>query len=139
MKAGWRGLRMALAAMTFFSILLAIFARELASFMIDDESTIALTVTFIYIIAVAQPIMAVDITLSGALRGAGDTRFPLLATVCGIVFGRLLPALAFLALGLPIEAIFGVMLLDYVIKSSMLLARYRSGNWLGLKLAGAAS
>lgn len=138
MKAGWRGMRMALAAMTLFSVLLAIYARELASFMIDDETTIGLTVTFIYIIAIAQPIMAVDITLSGALRGAGDTRFPLLATVCGIVFGRLLPALAFLALGLPIEAIFAVMLLDYVIKSSMLLSRYRSGKWLGLKLAAAA-
>lgn len=134
-KAGWRGLRMALAAMTLFSVLLAIYARPLASFMIDDESTIALTVTFIYIIAVAQPIMAVDITLSGALRGAGDTRFPLLATVCGIVFGRLLPALAFLALDFAIEWIFSVMLLDYIIKASLLLSRYRSGKWLGLKLA----
>ena len=138
-KAGWRGLRMALAAMSLFSVLLAIFARDLAGFMIEDEATIALTVTFIYIIAIAQPIMAVDITLSGALRGAGDTRFPLLATVCGIIFGRLLPALACVALGLPIEAVFAVMLLDYIIKASMLLARYRSGKWLGHKVAGAGS
>ncbi|WP_162845945.1 MATE family efflux transporter [Seongchinamella sediminis] len=135
-QAGWRGLRMALAAMSLFSVLLAVFARDLAGFMIEDEATINLTVTFIYIIAVAQPVMAVDITLSGALRGAGDTRFPLLATVCGIVFGRLLPALACLALGLPIEAVFTVMLLDYLIKSSMLLVRYRSGKWLGLRSAG---
>ena len=139
MKAGWRGLRMALAAMSVFSVLLVIFAHDLAGFMIDDEMTVSLTVTFIYVIAVAQPIMAVDITLSGALRGAGDTRFPLLATVCGIVFGRLLPALACVALGLPIEAVFGVMLLDYIIKSSMLLARYKSGKWLGHKVAGAGS
>ncbi|WP_165954164.1 MATE family efflux transporter [Seongchinamella unica] len=138
-KAGWRGLRMALAAMSVFSVLLAIFARDLAGFMIEDEATIGLTVSFIYIIAIAQPIMAVDITLSGALRGAGDTRFPLLATVCGIVFGRLLPALACLTLELPIEAVFAVMLLDYIIKSSMLLVRYRSGKWLGLKLAGAGA
>lgn len=134
-KAGWRGLRMALVAMSIFSVLLAIFARELASFMIDDEETIKLTVLFIYIIAIAQPIMAVDITLSGALRGAGDTRFPLLATVCGIIFGRLLPALTFFSLGLSVHWIFAVMLLDYIIKSSMLLRRYRSGKWLSLKFA----
>ena len=91
MKAGWRGMRMALAAMTLFSVLLAIYARELASFMIDDETTIGLTVTFIYIIAIAQPIMAVDITLSGALRGAGDTRFPLLATVLASFSGACCP------------------------------------------------
>ena len=138
-KAGWRGLRMALLAMTIFSVLLAVYARDLAAFMSKDEQTIALTTTFIYIIAIVQPVMAVDISLSGALRGAGDTRFPLLATICGIVFGRLLPALAFLALGLPIESIFVVMLLDYIIKSCMLLSRYRSGKWLHLKLAGAST
>jgi MATE family, multidrug efflux pump len=139
MKAGWRGLRMAMVAMTIFSILLAIFARELASFMIEDETTIELTVLFIYVIAAAQPIMAVDITLSGALRGAGDTRFPLLATVCGIILGRLLPALLFLGLGLSIHWIFAVMLFDYIIKSSMLLKRYRSGKWLHLKIAASGN
>ena len=137
MKAGWRGLRMAIVAMSIFSVLMAIYARELASFMIDDEETVQLTVLFIYIIAIAQPIMAVDITLSGALRGAGDTRFPLLATVCGIIFGRLLPALAFFKLGLSVHWIFAVMLLDYIIKSSMLLRRYKSGKWLNLKFSGA--
>ncbi|MEH6585275.1 MAG: MATE family efflux transporter [Halioglobus sp.] len=135
MKAGWRGLRMALAAMSIFSVLLAVFARDLAGFMIEDEETIQLTVVFIYIIAIAQPIMAVDITLSGALRGAGDTRFPLLATVCGIIFGRLIPAFAFLTLGFSVHWIFAVMILDYIIKSSMLLRRYRSRKWLNLKLA----
>jgi Na+-driven multidrug efflux pump len=137
MKAGWRGLRMAIVAMSIFSVLMAIYAKELASFMIDDEETVQLTVLFIYIIAIAQPIMAVDITLSGALRGAGDTRFPLLATVCGIIFGRLLPALAFFKLGLSVHWIFAVMLLDYIIKSSMLLRRYKSGKWLNLKFSGA--
>lgn len=139
MKAGWRGLRMALAAMSIFSVLLAVFARDLAGFMIEDEETIQLTVVFIYIIAIAQPIMAVDITLSGALRGAGDTRFPLLATVCGIIFGRLLPAFAFLTLGFSVHWIFAVMILDYIIKSSMLLRRYRSRKWLNLKLAATAA
>jgi Na+-driven multidrug efflux pump len=134
-KAGWRGLRMALVAMSLFSILLALFAEELARFMIDDSEVIALTVVFIYVIAVAQPLMAVEFTLAGALRGAGDTRAPLLATLCGILLGRLLPALLFLWLDLSIYWIFAVMIFDYAIKGALLVRRYRSGKWLHLRLA----
>lgn len=132
--AGWRGMRMAMAAMTLFSIVLALYAKELAAFMIADPETQRLTVIFIYLIALAQPVMAVEITLSGALRGAGDTRFPLLATICGIVFGRLLPALAILLLNMSITWLFAVMLLDYLIKSTLVLVRYRSGKWLTLRV-----
>ena len=135
MKAGWRGLRMAMAAMLLFSLLMAVYAPDLAAFMIDDEETIRLTSSFIYIIAFCQPLMAVDFALAGALRGAGDTRFPLLATVCGILFGRLLPAAVFLALELSIYWIFMVMVLDYGIKAALVLHRYRSRKWMQLKMA----
>ena len=134
MRAGWRGLRMAMAAMLLFSMLMVAFATELATFMIDDEETIRLTAIFIYIIALCQPLMAVDFALAGALRGAGDTRFPLIATICGILLGRLIPALIFLALDLSIYWIFMVMVLDYGIKAVLVLHRYRSRKWMQLKV-----
>lgn len=130
MKAGWRGLRMALGAMLVLTVMMVYFAAELAAFMIDDPETIKLTTTFIYFIAVCQPLMAVDFALAGALRGAGDTRYPLIATTCGIVFGRLLPAALFVALDLSIYWMFAVMVFDYSIKSAMILYRYRSGKWM---------
>jgi len=74
--------------------------------------------------------MACEITLAGALRGAGDTRFPLKSTFCGMIFGRLLPAWLFLTLGLSVYWIFAVMLFDYSIKAIMLLRRYHSRKWL---------
>lgn len=129
-----RSLRMAFAAMTTLSILLAWFARPLALFMIDDPAVVELTVVFIYMIALAQPLMAFEFTLGGALRGAGDTRFPLIATFCGIIAGRLLPALLFYHLGLSVYWIFGVMLLDYTIKAVLLIMRYRSRKWIDIKV-----
>lgn len=129
-----RSLRMAFAAMTVLSILLASFAQPLARFMIDDPQVIELTVVFVYMIALAQPLMAFEFTLGGALRGAGDTRFPLIATFCGIIFGRLLPALLCYKLGLSVYWIFGVMLLDYTIKAVLLITRYRSRKWLDIKV-----
>lgn len=134
-----RSLRMALLAMTFLSIVLASFAEPLAHFMIDDQEVIRLTVMFIYVIAIAQPLMAFEFTLSGALRGAGDTRAPLVATFCGIIFGRLIPALLCLWLNLPVQSVFAVMLLDYGIKTTLLLRRFRSRKWLDIGIEPAGS
>ncbi len=135
--AATRSLRMALAAMITLSIALAWFAESLARFMIDDPEVVHLTVVFMYIIALAQPLMAFEFTLGGALRGAGDTRFPLVATFCGVIGGRLIPALTFLWLGLSVYWIFSVMLLDYAIKATILTYRFRSRKWLNVQFSAA--
>jgi putative MATE family efflux protein len=133
-----RSLRMALAAMVLLSILLALFAENLARFMIDDPEVVHLTVVFMYMIAIAQPLMACEFTLGGALRGAGDTRFPLIATFCGIILGRLIPALILMWLEFSVYWIFSVMLLDYGIKAAMLIHRFQSRKWLDIKIEAAA-
>lgn len=129
-----RSLRMALGSMILLSIILATFAEELARFMIDDPEVVELTIVFMYLIALAQPLMACEFTLGGALRGAGDTRFPLIATFCGIIFGRLIPALTFMWLEFSVYWIFSVMLLDYSIKAILLFYRYRSRKWLDVQM-----
>lgn len=128
--AGWRSLRLALVTMGGMSILQIYYAPELAGFMIDDPEVIRLTEVFIYMLAASQPLMACELTLAGALRGAGDTRFPLFSTLCGMILGRLLPAWLFLSLGLSVYWIYGVTLLDYSIKAGLLVYRYRSRKWL---------
>ena len=132
----WRSLRMALGAMTALSAILALFAHELAQFMIDDPEVVKMTVVFIYVIAAAQPMMACEFTLAGALRGAGDTRFPLIATFCGIILGRLLPALGCVMIGLSVYWLFAVMILDYFIKATLLIRRFTSKKWLKIELDG---
>lgn len=132
--AGWRSLRMALIAMTILSLVSAWFADELARFMIDNDEVAHLTVVFIYIIALSQPLMACEFTLAGALRGAGDTRFPLIATMSGIMFGRLIPAWLFATLGFSVYWIFAVMASDYLIKAVLLIHRFRSNRWLHIEI-----
>lgn len=132
--ATWRSLRMAVAAMATLSVLCAWYAHELAQFMIDDPVVIDLTVAFIYLIAVSMPLMACEFTLAGALRGAGDTRFPLIATFCGIILGRLIPASIFASLDFSIYWIFAVMVIDYSTKAALLTYRFRSKKWLNIKL-----
>ncbi|MDH5172061.1 MAG: MATE family efflux transporter [Gammaproteobacteria bacterium] len=132
LAAGWRALRLALLTMGAIALVQVWYARELASFMIADPEVIDLTVVFIYMLAACLPMMACDLTLAGALRGAGETRFPLKSTFCGMVFGRLIPAGIFLSLELSVYWIYAVMLFDYSIKAAMLVRRYHSRKWLGL-------
>jgi Na+-driven multidrug efflux pump len=106
-------------------------AGPIARFMIDDPEVVRLTVVFIYILGAVQPLMAVEFALGGALRGAGDTRFPFLAVLAGLLGVRCALAALFAWLGLPVEWIFAALIGDYVVKATMLTRRFRSGRWQG--------
>jgi len=43
------------------------------------------TALFLDVLCADQPLLALDFALGGALRGAGDTSFPLVAAICGLV------------------------------------------------------
>jgi Na+-driven multidrug efflux pump len=129
MQSGWRATGLSILTMTILGGSIAAAAEPLARFMIDDPEVVRITVTFIYIMAAVQPLMAIVFTLGGALRGAGDTRFPLLTTLVGLVFVRGGGAALFAWLGLDVTWIFGALILDYLVKSAMLTWRFHSGRW----------
>jgi putative MATE family efflux protein len=128
-SSGWRAMRYAVLSMSVLSVLIVSLARPIAQTMIDDPEVVRLTVVFIYILGAMQPLMAIDFALSGALRGAGDTRFPLLTTFVSLICGRVLLALLFKHLGLRVEWIYGALIADYIVKASLLTWRFRSGRW----------
>ena len=128
-RSGWRALGLAIASMILLSAAIVLFATEIARFLIDDDEVVRLTVAFIYIMALVQPLMAVEFTLGGCLRGAGDTRFPLMATMVGLCGVRVGLAAAFVSLDFSVEWIYAALIGDYVIKAAMLLVRYRNGKW----------
>jgi putative MATE family efflux protein len=133
-KSANRSLLLAVAAMFGIAVISMLNAHSLAAFMIKDPEVIEYTVAFIYMIGAVQPLMAVELALGGALRGAGDTRYPLLATFCGLVLGRVVPAATFAALDFSVYWIFASVLADYTFKASILGWRYRSRKWLDLDI-----
>ena len=128
-RQGWRATGLAIASMTALSLVIVFFARDIALFLIADEQVVQHTVTFIYIMAIAQPMMAIEFTLGGCLRGAGDTRFPLITTMIGLIGVRVGLATLFAYLGLGVGWIYGALIGDYLVKSLMLVHRFRSGKW----------
>jgi Na+-driven multidrug efflux pump len=73
--------------------------------------------------------MAIEYAMGGALRGSGDTRFPLFAVFAGLVGARVTLASLFAWLKLPVEWIFAALIADYIVKAILLTARFRSGRW----------
>jgi Na+-driven multidrug efflux pump len=116
--------------MSFIGLLIAIFSEEISGFLIDDPEVIRLTVVFVWFLGSMQPLMAIEFALGGALRGAGDTKSPLIITLIGLVFFRLSVASLFVYYNFPIEYIFASLMIDYLVKAILFTARFESGRWI---------
>lgn len=130
-RSGWRATAGAVLVMSSVGLTIILFAAPLASsFGAVGPETVRLTVIFIYILGAAQPLMAIEFTLAGALRGAGDTRFPLFALLVGLLVFRLGGAI-FLARPIfgTVAAVWSCLLADYAVKATLLSWRFRSGRW----------
>ncbi len=127
--SGWHAMRLAIVAMVVLGAIVIASAEQIASFMIDDAEVVRLTVVFIYILGACQPLMAIEFTLGGSLRGAGDTRFPLYTVLTGLVGVRVVLSAAAAFAGLDVEWIFAALVADYIVKAFMLIRRFRGGKW----------
>lgn len=128
-RSGWRATWIATGSMAVFGAAIALMAEPLARFVIDDDEVVRLSVIFISILATVQPFIGLEFCLAGALRGAGDTRFPLVVVLAGMLVVRSgLAALAH-ALGLSVGWVFAALIGDYLVKSLLLAHRFRSGRW----------
>jgi putative MATE family efflux protein len=128
-RSGWRAMTSSIAVMLVFGTAITLAAKPIARFLIDDPEVVRLTVVFIYVLGSVQVLMAVEFSLSGALRGAGDTRFPLLTVACGLFGVRILLAAIFAWRGFRVEWVFAALIGDYLAKVSLLVWRFRSGRW----------
>ncbi|MDA9935688.1 MATE family efflux transporter [Gammaproteobacteria bacterium] len=129
-RAGWGAMRLSIISMTFFGIIITLFAEPLARFMIDNDEVVRLTVIFIWLLGSMQPLMAIEFSLGGALRGAGDTKTPLAITLTCLLFIRVFLAVIFFLLDARIEVIFSTLVADYVVKGFLYVARFKSDKWM---------
>ena len=131
-RAGWGAMRLSIISMTFFGIVIVAFAEPLARFMIDNDEVVRLTVIFIWLLGSMQPLMAIEFSLGGALRGAGDTKTPLVITLTCLLFIRVFLAVIFFLLDASIEIIFSTLLADYIVKGFLYVSRFKSGRWMNV-------
>jgi len=87
------------------------------------------------VVGVIQPLLAASMVFSGALRGAGDTRFPMVVTAAAIWLVRLPLAYLFaLVLGGGLLGAWAAMALDMVMRGVLNFLRFRAGRWKTLQV-----
>jgi putative MATE family efflux protein len=129
-RSGWRAMSLAIGVMVVFGAVIIGFAPPFARYLAPaDPEVVRLTVAFIWVLGSVQALMAIEFTLGGALRGAGDTMFPFVTVLSGLAFGRLLFAALFMAWGKSIEWVYAALIADYVIKGVLFVGRFRGGRW----------
>ena len=129
-QAGWKTMRTSLYIMITGGVLMSWFAEEIARFMIDDPQVIMHMVQFTYILSACLPLMAVEFTMAGALRGAGDTRYPMMVTVFSILLTRIIAPWILVRMGADVVWLYATSLVDFSIKSSLNMRRFRKKDWL---------
>jgi len=132
--SGWATTKMSIYLMSGLGALVIIFAREISTAFINDPAVVALCVVFMYALGSSQPLMAIDWTLSGALRGAGDSQFPLFASVAGFFGFRLALTIIIVHYHGPLAWIWWSIIIDYLVRAGLKSWRFRSGRWAEIKV-----
>jgi len=102
-----------------------------AAFLRNDQLRVAQqTAPLLRIVAFAMPALALTMILSGALRGAGDTRWPLVITLVGFLALRI-PAAYWLMYGWGwgLKGAWYAMVADLWLRCLFVLARFGHGGW----------
>jgi len=147
-QRAWLGVAMAAVYMTLCGVAFVLFRNDLTRLFIQRdtppetaEMIVRLGAGFLVATAAFQFFDAIAMSLSGALRGAGDTKFTGVATlllswsilvVGGLAMVRFAPRLQ--SLGPWIAAAAYIVLL-----SVMILARFLTGKWRGMSMVESSS
>jgi putative MATE family efflux protein len=132
---GWGAMRMAIVVMSILGFVLFVGARQVALFYVKEESVISFIVIFVRILAICQPGIAVSMTISGALVGAADTRWPMYSSFIGMYLIRVpLALLATNVLDVSVMWVWMVILVDHNVRASVVFLRFLSGKWKNVKV-----
>jgi putative MATE family efflux protein len=111
-------------------IIFLLFAPLLARLYTSDLYVITMAVMVLRILALSQLGQSTQLTLAGALRGAGDTLYPLYASAFGIWGFRVVTAYVFVSIfhwGL--VGAWAAFVLDQYARASVVYFRFRTGQW----------
>lgn len=124
------GLLTALVGLAF-----VLFASTLCGLLNKDPQVIALAAPVLMLSGAFQPLLSTNIVYQGALRGAGDTVFPMIFSIVGLV-GIRVPGGYLLGVMLG-GGLFGAWIavcIDIVVRSTMSFTRFTRGRWTALRI-----
>ena len=124
----------AVAVACFVGLCFILFSHPLARLYTKELNVANMAGTVLKIMALALPGLSTQLSLAGALRGAGDTKFPLYASAFGIWGVRVFLAIIFVnVFHWGLIGAWVALLLDQYTRATIVFFRYRSGKWKHIK------
>ena len=126
----WMTMRLTFWGMTAIGAAFFVFARPLTAVFINDPDVLEWGTLCVMIAALEQPTIALTYVFAGALRGAGDTTWPMYVTTLGIWVLRLpLVYLIITILGFSVTAAWFITAFDFLLRSLILWRRFLARKW----------
>ncbi len=120
---------------TFMAVIFFFFGSFLVSLYTNDQEIIDNASLVLKIIALVQPFQSSQLILAGGLRGAGDTVWPLIATLAGVfVFRVSLAFLLVIILDMGLVGAWIAIFVDQFIRWFFVYLRFRTGKWKYVKI-----
>ena len=111
-------------------------SQTLAEFYSTEPEIIQNTMIALTIVAFVQPFQSHQLITSGALRGAGDTVWPLIAIFVGSILIRVSLGYIFVnMIGLGLAGAWYAVFIDQFIRWLIILFRFKSGKWKNIRIS----
>lgn len=134
-RSGWMATGMGLVCMVALSLPMFFLAAPLARLFTSDPEALRLSVIWIHVLVFAMPAIAFHFTAAGALRGAGDTRWPLMVSFAGLWLIRLPVAwYVGVVLGKGMYGVWTGYVIEYYLRAGVTTWRFAQGRWKTLKV-----
>jgi len=129
-RGGYATYRMGAALMAVIGVGMILFPEQIMGFFTDDAEVIRLGAMPLQVMGLVQPMLAASMIFAGALRGAGDTRWPMIITAGCIWLVRLPLAYLFaIVFGWGLVGAWTAMSIDMILRGGFNFLRFRSGGW----------
>ncbi|MFP8958892.1 MATE family efflux transporter [Natrialbaceae archaeon A-CW3] len=122
-------IRLAMVVYLIVAATVILFASPIAGLFVSGSEEVAVTSTFVIVAAISAVGLGLDGTASGALVGAGDTRWPFVASLIGR-YGFALPAALFgLVTPLGVSGLYLALVLESFVPGTINYGLFKSGRW----------
>jgi putative MATE family efflux protein len=131
-RCGWTAYGLGCGVMSGMGVLFVVLAPWMFRLYCpqpEKHQVIEQGVPVLQLVALAMPALASTQIFTAALRGAGDTRVPLLFTWTGFLLVRIPLAYLFTRLGWGLYGAWMAMFADLLVRGGFFLARFAGGRW----------
>jgi len=120
--------------MFFLSFFMLFMPEALVGLFTPDRQTIEEASLYLRIVGLSQIPLAFNFVLSGALRGAGDSKRTLKINLTSLWLVRILPAFALSWYFHDILWVYIAMIADTFVKAFLLWRLFQEGKWQSIKV-----